>query len=103
MDAPFCHGTVGLVHQYNRFYRLTGNEVFKSAVENWINITLERYYKAGEGVGGYFFRCLNEEKNRFEYAPRQGLLEGSAGIALVYLSWVYEIEPCWDIIFLTNV
>jgi lantibiotic modifying enzyme len=103
MDAPFCHGTAGLVHQYNRFYRLTGNEVFKCAVENWINITLERYYKAGEGVGGYFFRCLDEEKNRFEYTPRHGLLEGSAGIALVYLSWLYEIEPDWDIIFLTNV
>src|SRR6266513_752734 len=30
-DAPFCHGTVGLAHQYNRLYQLTGNEVFKYA------------------------------------------------------------------------
>ncbi len=40
MDAPFCHGTTGLVHQYNNFYRLTGNEVFKYAAENWLSITL---------------------------------------------------------------
>ena len=57
MDAPFCHGTVGLVHQYNRLYRLTGNEVFKYAAENWLRITLEQFYKPGEGVGGYYFRC----------------------------------------------
>jgi len=103
MDAPFCHGTTGLVHQYNRLYRLTGNEVFRYAAENWINITLKQFYKPGEGVGGYFFRCKNEEKDCFEYAPRYGLLEGSAGIALVYLSWLSKIEPDWDIIFLTNV
>lgn len=103
MDAPFCHGTTGLVHQYNNFYRLTGNEVFKYAAENWLSITLEKYYKPGEGVGGYFFRCLNEETNRFEYMPRYGLLEGSSGIALVLLSDLYDIKPDWDIIFLTNV
>lgn len=103
LDAPFCHGTVGLMHQYTRFYKLTGNEVFKNAAENWLNITLEKFYKPGEGAGGYFFRCLNEEKNIFEYMPGYGLLEGSAGIALVYLSWLYKIEPDWDIIFLTNV
>ena len=104
MDAPFCHGTTGLVHQYQRFYQLTGNEVFKYASEKWVNITLKQYYKPGNGVGGYFFRCLNEKKNLFEYVPQHGLLEGSAGIALVYLSWLHNnLKPDWDIIFLTNV
>jgi lantibiotic modifying enzyme len=103
MDAPFCHGTAGLVHQYHRLYKLTGNEVFKYATENWFNLTLENYYKSGEGVGGYFSRCLNEETNEFEYIPKYGLLEGSAGIALVWLSYLYDITPDWDIVFLTNV
>jgi lantibiotic modifying enzyme len=103
LDALFCHGSVGLVHQYNNFYRLTGNEVFKYAAENWLNLTLEKYYKPGEGIGGYFSRCLNEETNLFEYMPRYGLLEGSTGIALVYLSYLYDIKPDWDIVFLTNV
>jgi hypothetical protein len=103
MDAPFCHGTTGLVHQYQRFYQLTGNEVFKYAAKKWVNITLKEYYKPGNGVGGYSFRCLNEEKNLFEYVPQYGLLEGSAGIGLVWLSYLYDITPYWDIIFLTNV
>jgi lantibiotic modifying enzyme len=103
MDAPFCHGTTGLVHQYQRFYQLTGNEVFKYAAERWINITLKEYYKPGNGVGGYSFRCLNEETNLFEYVPQYGLLEGSAGIALVYLCLLYNVQPDWDFIFLCNV
>jgi len=104
MDAPFCHGTTGIAHQYNRLFQLTGNEVFKHAAENWLDHTLKKYFRPREGVGGYTFRCLSEETNSFEYAPRYGLLEGSAGIALVYLSWLYKnLKPDWDIIFLTNV
>lgn len=102
-DAPFCHGTTGLVHQYNRLYRFTGNDVFSYAAEKWIRLTLQHFYKPGEGAGGYFFRSFNEADNRFEYVPQYGLLEGSAGIALVYLSWLYNVPPDWDIIFLTNV
>jgi lantibiotic biosynthesis protein len=102
-DAPFCHGTTGLAHQYNRFYKLTGNEVFKYASENWLQITQEQFYKPGEGAGGYYFRTHNKEKNIFEMTSQFGLLEGSAGIALVYLSCLYNIKPDWDAIFLTNV
>ena len=103
MDAPFCHGTTGLVHQYHHFYKLTGNEVFNYAAENWLRLSLEKYYSHGEGVGGYFSRSHNEETNLFEYTPKYGLLEGSAGIALVWLSYLYDIKPDWDIVFLTNV
>jgi len=102
-DAPFCHGTAGLIHQYNRFYQLTNNTIFKSAAENWINITHEQFYKPGEGAGGYFSCTHNGKKEIFEMMANYSLLEGSAGIALVYLSWLYDIKPDWDIIFLTNV
>ena len=102
-DAPFCHGTVGLAHQYNRFYQLTGNEVFKYASDNWLRITQEQFYKPGEGAGGYYFRTFNEKKDIFEMTAQYGLLEGSTGIALVYLSCLYNIKPDWDAIFLTNV
>ncbi len=102
-DAPFCHGTTGLAHQYYRYYQLTGNEVFKYASEHWLQITQEQFYKPGEGAGGYYFRTHNKEKNIFEMSSHFGLLEGSAGIALVYLSCLYNIKPDWDAIFLTNV
>jgi lantibiotic modifying enzyme len=99
-DATFCHGTVGLAHQYNRFYQLTGNEVFKYASDTWLRITQEQFYQPGEGAGGYYFRTFNKEKDIFEMTAQYGLLEGSAGIALVYLSCLYHIKPDWDIFFL---
>lgn len=102
-DAPFCHGTTGLVHQYNRYFRLTGNEVFKYTSEYWLRITQEQFYDPGKGAGGYYFRTFNQEKGLFEFTAQYGLLEGCAGIGLVYLSCLYDIEPEWDIIFLTNV
>jgi lantibiotic modifying enzyme len=103
VDAPFCHGSVGLVHQYNRLYQLTGNEIFKNAARNWLNITREKFHKPGEGAGGYYFLSHNEEKACREPVAQYGLLEGCAGIALVYLSWIFNIQSHWDIIFLTNV
>lgn len=102
-DASFCHGTVGLAHQYNRFFQLTGNEVFKYASDNWLRITQEQFYKPGEGAGGYYFKAFNKEHDIFKMTAQYGLLEGSAGIALVYLSCLYNIDPGWDTIFLTNV
>lgn len=103
IDAPFCHGTVGLVHQYHRLYRSTGNKIFKDTRNKWIDITQQHFYKPGEGAGGYYFGSYNEKKEEFEFLPQYGLLEGSAGIALVYLSILYDLKPSWDTIFLTNV
>ena len=103
IDAPFCHGTVGLAHQYHRLFHLTQNNVFKEARNNWIDITQKHFYKPGEGAGGYYFSSYNAKTDEFELMPQYGLLEGSAGIALVYLSILYEIKPDWDIIFMTNV
>ncbi len=102
-DASFCHGSVGIAHQYRRLYKYTKNEEFKMAAENWLHLTQQHYYKPGEGVGGYFYRSFNAQTDSFEPVKEYGLLEGSAGIALVYLSFLSNIKPDWDIIFLTNV
>jgi len=102
-DAPFCHGSVGLVHLYQRLFNLSKDPEFKKASEKWLDITLQTYYKPGEGAGGYFFRSYNEEEKVFVQTPQYSLLEGSAGIGLVHLSSVTGIQPDWDIIFLGNV
>lgn len=103
VDAPFCHGTVGLVHLYHRLYNLTKNETFKKAAQYWLDLTHREFYKPGEGASGYYFRTFNKDTNNFKMIPQYSLLEGSAGIALVYLSYIFDIKPDWDIIFLTNV
>ena len=103
VDASFCHGSVGLTHQYHRLYQFTNNELFKIAADNWMDLTLQHFYKPAEYGDGYYFQSFNEEKKTFEFRTSYGLLEGSAGIALVYLSYLYNFKPDWDIIFLTNV
>jgi predicted ATP-grasp superfamily ATP-dependent carboligase len=88
---------------YHRLYKLTLNETFNAASQKWLDITQKEFYKPGEGAGGYYFRSFNEEQNVFELVPQYSILEGSAGIALVYLSYQYDIKPDWDKIFLCNV
>jgi lantibiotic modifying enzyme len=102
-DAPFCHGSCGLVHQYHRLYQLTKQKVFKDASEKWLGITMKHFYKPGEYVGGYYSNSFNEEEKNYRHTSQSGLLDGSAGIGLVYLSYFLNIKPDWDIIFLTNV
>jgi lantibiotic modifying enzyme len=103
MDAPFCHGSTGIAHQYLRLYHLTKNPVFRDTATRWIETTQNEFYKKDQGAGGYFFRSYDEKKNSFELNANYSLLEGSAGIALVFLSFLYDIQPDWDIIFQCNV
>jgi lantibiotic biosynthesis protein len=103
IDATFCHGTVGLAHQYHRLYQITGNRIFEKARDYWLNMTQEHFYKPGQEAGGYHAGVYSEKTGEFEFVPKYGLLEGSMGIALVYLSILYDIKPGWDIIFMTDV
>lgn len=102
-DAPFCHGSSGLVHQYHRLYQLTRQKVFKDASEKWLDITMQHFYSPGEFVGGYYSNSFNEDEKSYQPVSQFGLLDGAAGISLVYLSYFFNVKPDWDIIFLTNV
>lgn len=102
-DASFCHGAIGLVHQYNRLYRATQDVRFKNASDNWLTITHERYYRPDNYPGGYAYRKYDEATGSYADVLRYGLLEGMAGIGLVLLSCDGAIPPDWDIIFQTNV
>ena len=103
VDASFCHGSAGLLHQYNRLYQLTNHRKFKASCKKWLTITLQHFYKSGENGSGYYFNSLNKKKNSFELVSKHGLLEGDAGIALVFLSYLFNIKSEWDIIFQSNI
>lgn len=103
VDAGFCHGAVGIVHQYNRLYQITGNELFKNACFTWLAIMQQHYYKKGEGAAGYLFKKYKEESDKDNFERDYGLLSGLTGIGLVYLSLLSDLKPDWDIIFLTNI
>jgi lantibiotic modifying enzyme len=102
-DAPFCHGTTGLVHQYNRLFQATQDQRFKDAAEHWLKMTMDHYYQPGRYPGGYAYRIFDEDENRLVGITSFGLLEGITGIALVYLYYLHNTEPGWDAIFQTNI
>jgi lantibiotic modifying enzyme len=102
-DAAFCHGAMGLVHQYNRIYRSTHNTQFKDAAGKWLEITRDCYYRPGQYIGGYAFRSYDEASGKHEFISSCGLLEGAAGIGLVLLGCDHHMPTDWDIIFQTNI
>jgi lantibiotic biosynthesis protein len=102
-DACICHGSAGMAHQFNRFWQLTGDEIFRDAAINWLQITFNRYYKKGEGIGGYFYYHRDMNTEAYEYVKTGAMLEGSAGIGLVFLSLISDTSPDWDITIMTNV
>jgi hypothetical protein len=92
VDAGICHGTAGIAHIFNRFYRDTQLDSFKHATDYWIDQTL-KMAKFKDGLAGYKSWQGHENGWKNEY----GLLEGIAGIGLVLHSYLHpEIEPTWD-------
>lgn len=89
-DSGFCHGTSGVAHIYNRFYHYTGNIEFLKRAKYWIEQTmLLGDNKNGMSAG---FKKLKTDSLEDNY----NYIEGIAGIGLVLMSVVSDIEPVWD-------
>lgn len=101
VDTGLCHGGMGLVHIYNRFYQVTQKEEFKEAVIYWLDETL-RMRKPELGMGGFFFTHRDKDKPT-TYSTSFGWLEGGVGISLILLSLISKTDPSWDIVFMTKV
>jgi len=102
-DASFCHGAIGLVHQYNRLYRSTQETRLKVAADKWLTLMNEHYYSPDSYPGGYACKQYDKATGSYRNLPCYGLLEGISGIGLVLLSCDGSIQPDWDIIFQTNI
>lgn len=95
-DAAICHGSSGVAHIYNKMAFYTGDKIFIDASIFWINRTLEFSFHE-DGIGGY--KGYNNNKKIWENNP--SLLEGSIGICLVLLSYVYK-DFSWDYCIMLN-
>lgn len=91
LDAGMCHGTAGVAYIYNKMYKYSGQTVFQSAANYWLNITLEKAIHK-DGLAGYkkYYAGTNSWYNDY------GLLEGTAGIGLTLLSFLNEESFSWD-------
>jgi lantibiotic modifying enzyme len=92
IDVGLCHGAAGITHIYNRMYHATGRNVFRESTLYWLDHTLKMAtYK--DGYAGY--KAWHTEKYG-GWVTEAGLLEGVAGIGLMLISIVSDIEPKWD-------
>lgn len=90
-DAGICHGTVGLLQIYNRLYNESGEQIFKDSAEYWLEQTFQMA-RFDDFAG---FKVWRSESDG-GWNNDAGFLEGLAGIGLVLISTISEIDPLWD-------
>jgi len=90
-DIFICHGAYGNAQIFNRIYKETRDSVFKDAAEFWIQI--------GLSLSGYEY--VNEDYMEWRIKDvssisQVSILNGSAGIGLVILDYLTNLELNWD-------
>lgn len=97
-DAGLCHGTAGIAHIFNRFYKETKLKEFDDARWYWLEQTLN-FATHDKGLAG-FKNWQGKEGWQNDY----GLLEGVAGIGLMLLGFLSnDIEDLdWDRVLLLS-
>ncbi|MEZ6051989.1 MAG: lanthionine synthetase C family protein [Planctomycetaceae bacterium] len=93
VDAPLCHGAAGLGHLYNRFWNVTGEEIFREAAIDWFRVTLDLQTSQNSLAG---FPAWKTTPEGLGWVDEPGFLEGAAGIGLALLSAVSDQPPRWD-------
>jgi lantibiotic modifying enzyme len=100
-DACVCHGSAGLAHIFNRIYQATQDQLYADTARFWLERTLQ-FHEPGKGAAGYLTWGMGE-KEAIELQPKLGLIQGIAGIGLVLLAALSDVEPCWDRVFQMDV
>ncbi len=95
-DAGLCHGTAGIGHMFNRLFRYTGHEDFKTAARYWFEKTIEMS-SFPDGIAGY-----KAFKGKGEWQGKLDLFLGVTGIGLAIMSALGDLEPAWDEILLLS-
>ncbi len=94
IDSPtFCHGVAGLLQITLRFAQDTRLAGFQEAADV-LAAQLISLYEPDAILG---FRSLEHDGQRVD-SP--GLLDGAAGVSLVLLAAISQVEPTWDRLFL---
>ena len=91
-DAGLCHGAGGICHIFNRMYNYTGEPVFKDAAVYWLGQTMDMAVHK-DGFAGFKTWYFERDGG---WGAEPGLLGGVAGIGLMMISAISDIEPKWD-------
>ena len=91
-DGGICHGSAGLAIIYNYAYQITTHKDFQIASDYWLEVTQNQAIHP-DGICGY--KSFAGEKE-YKYYNQSGLLEGVAGIGLVFLSKLNPAIKGWE-------
>lgn len=80
-DAHFCHGAAGLVTTYNRLFEVSGNPLYKTAAEYWLEKTISL--------------LPHDLENNAYKGKETALLEGLVGINLVLATELSGQKQSW--------
>ena len=101
IDAPLCHGAVGIAHIFNRIYQSEGDVRCREAALKWYQTALDMR-RPGEGVGGFLVAAKPDPSGPTVWEASPNFLDGSIGIALALLSALEPIAPDWDRLLLLS-
>ena len=101
VDAPLCHGAIGVGHIFNRLAQATGERDLGEAARAWLErgLTMRR---PGGKLGGFHARMAGPDGQLSRRVAYRGLLYGAAGIGLALLAATTEVEPAWDRLLLLS-
>ncbi len=89
-DASICHGAYGIAQIFNRAYKEAKEIEFKEAANYWIIEGINMAIHKGEYAG---YKQWVDKEN---WIGKVGLLEGIAGIGLVLIEAMSDIDLKWD-------
>lgn len=99
-DSGIIHGAAGLAHIFNRAHQSNKDERFRHATIDWLMAVLNMR-EGGLGVRGY--RGVSYyQKGKLRWKNPEGFIGGACGIALVFLSVAFPLEPAWDRVLLCS-
>lgn len=101
VDAPICHGAIGLAHIFNRMYQATGEKQLAQAARFWLERGLAMRQPGGP-LGGFHGLVSDADSSTPRRVAFRGILYGAAGIGLALLAATSDVEPTWDRILLLS-
>lgn len=101
IDAPLCHGAIGVGHLFNRLFQATGEQRLAGAARYWLEHGLAMRHP-GEKLGGFHALMPGPDGRPTRRIAARGLLYGAAGVGLALLAATTDIEPAWDRVLLMS-
>jgi lantibiotic modifying enzyme len=100
VDAGICHGSAGVAHILHRIHRASGDLACRDAAVAWFERLLTRTTDR-PALAGFPTFCFERTQDG-EYIEDPAWLTGAAGVGLVLLAAVSDLEPRWDRLLLLD-